>query len=480
MLEPPVQLDAVHPRHPQVGENHVRRPLIQPPQRLLPIPGLEHLGAAPGEKPGHRAADRLIVLHDVNPEAGERRHCLGRRLDRPGGRGDGGRGRGRDRWNGGLGGSAFDCRRGCGGEGGGGGGGRGQAQDEPRATHCRGNESQVPTRVPGGLPRDVQSQSRATPALGRGERPKQPPRDLRRHSTAVVRDGDQDHGVLHPGVHREVAGRRHRAQRVDRVGEQVDHHLLQLDGVARDRRQVRVEAPAHRDLGHAEPVGDEVHRLPHHVVEVDRGDLALRDAHEVQQAVQELRGPLGLPQDLHDLRALLVREARLGDPVLRVRGDRRQRGVHLVRHARQQLARGREAVLILGALPQHARHLVEVLCECASFVVRRHGQFHREVSLRDTSQPRVDLAQRPQGAAPNQGDHERRAQGTQREPEDSIAQRLAGGGLHRPLPVEHVVAPTCTSRGGADPEEHVHGRRAGVDADRQQHEQQLRPRHGRR
>ena len=120
-------------------------------------------------------------------------------------------------------------------------------------------------------------------------------------------------------------------------------------------------------------------------------------------------------------------------------------------------------------------------CECAGFVVRRHGQFHREVSLRDASQSRIDLAQRPQCAAPDQGDHERRAQGTQREPEDSVAQHRAGGGLHRPLPVQHVVPSTFASqRGGADTEKQVHGRRAGVDANRQQHEQQLRPRHGRR
>ena len=155
-----------------------------------------------------------------------------------------------------------------------------------------------------------------------------------------------------------------------------------------------------------------------------------------------------------------------------MRGDRRQWGVDLVRHACEQLTRSGEAVLFFGALPQHARHLVEMPREGSDFVVCGNGHFRHEIPLCHASQRHIELAQRPPHAAPDPRDHEGRAQGAQREPKDDIAQRLAGGGLQRPLPREQVVA---RDDGGARTEQHVHGRRPGIDARRQQQEQELHP-----
>src|SRR4029077_7097973 len=111
---------------------------------------------------------------------------------------------------------------------------------------------EVASRLPRDLTRDIEAQTRPAAALGGGERAEQPRRYLGRHALSVVGHGDRHARVFHPGVHRELPRRLHAAQSVDRIREQIDHDLLELDRVALYGRQVRIEVTSHRDLVNTE------------------------------------------------------------------------------------------------------------------------------------------------------------------------------------------------------------------------------------
>ena len=229
-------------------------------------------------------------------------------------------------------------------------------------------------------------------------------------------------------------------ERVDRVGQQIDHDLLELDRVPRDRGQVGVELPTNRDLVDAEAVGHQIEGAPHHVVEVDVGDLTLGGAHEAQQATQQLGRPAHLAQNLCHLTALLGVDRGIGEPVFRVRGDRHQRVVHLVRHAGEKLAGGREAALLLRPIPQDTGHRVEVLGQPPELVGPAHRDPHGEVAVGDLGEAGLELAQR----TPHTPAHHVRQRGDEQHADDQPDDRVAPRHVHRfpqlPLAGYHVRA----------------------------------------
>ena len=234
--------------------------------------------------------------------------------------------------------------------------------------------------------------------------------------------------------------RRATAQRVDRVGQKIDDHLLELDRVSLDREEIRIEAPADDDLVHAEAVGHEVHRAAHHVVEIDPADLALRGADKAQQSAQQFRRAPCLSQDLLHLAALLLRDRRVGDAVLGVRGDRHEGVIDLVRYPRQQLARRGEATLLLGAIAQHPRHFVEMLRQPRQLVGAGYRDLGRQVPVGDACEPRLEIGEGAPHAAANERDGGRDAHRAQDEPQDCVAQHLAGGQLQHLLPSQQIPA----------------------------------------
>ena len=154
--------------------------------------------------------------------------------------------------------------------------------------------------------------------------------ELRGHAAPVVLHGDGDGAVPDPGVHGELPGRLDGPQRVDRVRQQVDHYLLEPDGVAVHGWEARVEPPAHGDFVHAEPVRHEVQSPADDVVQVDGPNLPLRRANESQQPAQQLGRSLRLTQHLLHLVAMLGGDRGIGEPVLGVRRDGHERVVHLM------------------------------------------------------------------------------------------------------------------------------------------------------
>ena len=276
-------------------------------------------------------------------------------------------------------------------------------------------------------------------ALGGCERSEQPGGDFRGDALPVVPDGDEHTRIHRPGVHVELARRLDAAQGVDRVGQEIDHDLLELDGVAFHRREIGVETPAHRDLVDAEAVRHEIERAAHDVVQVDARHLAFGRAHEPQQAAQQLGGPSGLAQDLRHLAARLVREARIGEPVLGVRGDRHEGVVHFMGDPGEQLTGGREAALLFGAVPQHLGHGVEMQREPPDLVRGVHGHADGEVAVGHARQPGLELAQGAPDAPPyhpHDGGHE---QDPDHQPHDRIAPDFARRFPQGVLPREQIV-----------------------------------------
>ena len=314
-------------------------------------------------------------------------------------------------------------------------GGR-KRQHEARPLARTGGEHQVAARLAGDLSRNVESQARAAACLGRGERPEQPRHHVRGDAAGVVLDGHRDPVLLAPGIHRELAGGLDRPQGIDRVGQEIDDHLLQLDRVPEGGDQRRIQAPAHRDLVECEPVGHEVHGPAHHIVQVDARDFPLRDPDEPEQAAQELRGATRLPQDLEHLGALRLRQSGIGDAVLRMRRDGHERVVDLVGHAGEQLPGGGEAALLLRAIPQHPRHFVEVLRQPAQLVAAAHRHARRQIAFCDPGEPGLELRERPPHAPAHEGDRGDHADGAQGEPQDRVAQHLARRQLERLLAIQ--------------------------------------------
>ena len=85
-----------------------------------------------------------------------------------------------------------------------------------------------------------------------------------------------------------------------------------------------------------------------------------------------------------------------------MRRDGHERIVHLVRDPRQQLARGREPALFLGAIAQYQGHLVEVLRQPADLVAAVHRDLHAEVAVGHPGEASIQILERPVDALAEQ------------------------------------------------------------------------------
>ena len=123
-----------------------------------------------------------------------------------------------------------------------------------------------------------------------------------------------------------------------------------------------------------------------------------------------------------------------------MRRDRHEWVVYFVRHARKQLARRREAALLLGAIAQYPRHFVEVLGEPPQLVAAAHGHLGGQISLGDAGEPVLELGQRPPHAPADEVGHQRHGERAEDEPEDGVSQYLARSRLQGSLPVQQIPA----------------------------------------
>src|SRR5271169_4448724 len=115
-----------------------------------------------------------------------------------------------------------------------------------------------------------------------------------RDAAAGVRHRDAD---VVP-VARGDGERASRGHGVFRVEEQVQEDLLQLSGVAEDRRQVRMQLRHNFDAGGFELVLQQRQRVLNNAIQVDVVELGTRSPREVQQAVDDLRSAERLSRDL--------------------------------------------------------------------------------------------------------------------------------------------------------------------------------------
>ena len=88
-------------------------------------------------------------------------------------------------------------------------------------------------------------------------------------------------------------------------------------------------------------------------------------------------------------------------------GDCHQRVVDLVGHAAQQLARRRKPALLLGAVAQHARHMIEMGPDRAQLVVPGDGDLSAQVAFRNAPDGALELGERRPDAASNDEQRDR-------------------------------------------------------------------------
>src|SRR5205814_526010 len=77
--------------------------------------------------------------------------------------------------------------------------------------------------------------------------------------------------------------------------------------------------------------------------------------------------------------AMLGGDRGIGEPVLGVRRDGHERVVHLMGYPGEELPRRGEAALLLGPVPEHPGHLVEVRREPTRFVHPLYGDLYRQL-----------------------------------------------------------------------------------------------------
>ena len=147
---------------------------------------------------------------------------------------------------------------------------------------------------------------------------------------------------------------------VDRFGgvlQQVEHHLLDRDGVDHQRGQALRRRRRHSDLAAAQLDAGELDRVLDDRARPAPAGVAARFFHEGADAVDDLPGALGLaarssPAPRSGLpRDLAALDAR--DHAVAVVGDRGERLVQFVRHRRGHLAHGDQAagdLALLGLL----------------------------------------------------------------------------------------------------------------------------------
>ena len=147
---------------------------------------------------------------------------------------------------------------------------------------------------------------------------------------------------------RDLAARPHR---VARVGQEVQHHLLERVGVAPDRGQPRRQGAPERDAVADDLLLDQEQGLVHQAVEVHAPVGARGVAGERQEALRDARDALGVAVDHVQVFAhVRGQRARLGVELhqLGARRDDADRVVELVGEARRQRAERRELLGLAG------------------------------------------------------------------------------------------------------------------------------------
>jgi len=181
----------------------------------------------------------------------------------------------------------------------------------------------------------------------------------------VVAHAHDDRAVLLPARQLDLAGSGRHV--LDRVGEQVVHHMAELPGLPPHERQ-RPDLDAHtlrRDLRR-----EALQRLRHHGLEIDPGRLLRprRDLHQAEQIAHHLVGAVGEMDDAAQMRApglghcpALPLEHQIGRQqdgihgILEVVGDGVDEGADLVPPLLELGGVGRELllrVLPLGDIPE--------------------------------------------------------------------------------------------------------------------------------
>ncbi len=195
----------------------------------------------------------------------------------------------------------------------------------------------------------------------------------RRDPATRVGDGDLHLILARPGTSRHLdspVGRRG----VDRVGEEVQDHLLELIALAQDRWQPGLGAHGEGEPGAGESRADQLGGVANQRVEVDRGRLTGHAARGVEEPADDVDDARHLRlDDAEAPRDVLGQERRrqvLAEQ-LQMSRDRVQRGADLVSDFGHDAAGEREAL----GVTQPPLHLVE-----------------QDVQLLDLSDPMVELA----------------------------------------------------------------------------------------
>src|SRR5581483_11173498 len=157
-----------------------------------------------------------------------------------------------------------------------------------------------------------------------------------RDPAASIGDNDAD-AIAVGGRDSQSAPRRHR---VSRIHEQVQENLLQAPGVAGDERKMLAQFVLYADPRGLELMLEQGQGVGDNLVDVYASKLRGAGAREIEQVVDDLRGPETLPGNLLEQAAFLRVSLQLLGKHLRVRRDHGEGSVHLVRHSSRKQADG--------------------------------------------------------------------------------------------------------------------------------------------
>ncbi len=313
-LERPSDLQAVHPRHPEVGHHEIDRAALKQPDGFFPRSGQEHLVTSFGQNIMEGAAHRDLIINHEDPTRRPAGDFGGPHLIQ---RGQQRRIDGKPEGDGGA------------------------------LPHGALNRDLA--GVPGeNAVHDAHPEPASLPFFGGEKGIEDPMLHLRAHPAARIDDRREDRLLRRPGLH---GDRPPRGQRVQRVEEEVDEDLTKLGGVSENQRKLLKLAP---DLQrHSEPLGivppatlGEIEDLPNHLVEVERGEL-LRPSRsiEVLKAADGRGAVFGrLHDQLHvvaDRRIFRVKLEEVGLP-----HNGREDIIELMSDPRRHLSQGAEPVML--------------------------------------------------------------------------------------------------------------------------------------
>ena len=189
--------------------------------------------------------------------------------------------------------------------------------------------------------REPEAEAAMTPRRGRVGLPEaleHVGQQLRTDAPAVVADLDRDEPALAHDVHLDPAAR---FSELDRVGDQVPHHLLQA---VRITRHVRLRRREPQLQPHTLRVGGRTHRFDRRLDNRPQlgwthreSQLPRDDARDVEEIVDQLHQAAATALDGIERAALLVGIETAGADHRRPREDRHERGAQLVRRHRQKL-----------------------------------------------------------------------------------------------------------------------------------------------